>query len=1211
MSAKLTAPPVLKAGDDFKWWTTAFQSHLLLQGELRPLMKGKTLRAPDDPAIDGLENRDMLEAVLFATLVRAADNQGTKNELMWSLISKCQNGEREGTTAFAALRAFYDPTKMSGAFALYQRYLAATIAHGETAVDFAARLDGMRAEVLAAAPDKSQEYFGREMGPLSKLAKLMAALQVVADEKECDEFRRGVYKDMDDGVIVGAQGDFEKVNSSLFALVTRVKIEAETVLDGQRAAAFGIRGAPERKEKPREDRRRCFNCGEVGHVANACPKDRVTCDKCGVRGHQSAYCRERSERGDRRGGGVQQPPKAIAFMVRPKMSYMDALLGHAPPVEVEEDVARAAKVCRAGGSCDSEPELYLDTCATQHVFRDVSLFRGAMRKCGPVEVANKELAAAEGVGRAVAVLRDVDDQEYEVSFEEVRCCANFSANLVSWPQLRQKGFVLLENAEGLRHPSGVVFPLVPSALGPRFVVARGGPRGAAAMAVRGAPVVETGADREMRLWHERTGHLHERGLRELSTKGVATGVNLGPKAQLQVCDSCSVMKSHRVPLKFGIKQTQAGKVRQALPVTSYEATKQRPRGEVHYCDFFGPVRPTAIGGFPIMVGLAHGRTGVVKVEPLRKKSGLVGVLQRYNANVMPIKALRTDNEAVNKSQEVQDWCARENIQLSHCAPYTPEQLAKVERMWRTLGEGACAMLHASGLPDEFWAFAVDDMAYTYNRTHRASNEDGVSPMQAYTGLVPDLGHLRVFGCRAYLHVPKERRAKMQPKAKKGIFVGYSPQSLSYRVWVPYDENDVLRGVLYESRDVTFDEAWRYKAPVRAPAADEVEDDESEEEDEAEDLGTGGGAWGAGDVDGTGGLEDAGEPSVEVEGAGDPAGGSGEALRRSDRRGRGQTREWWKVEPAPCEDDVVEPAAEEAMGDAMGEAVAFAVRVSDPNAPSLRDALAGPEREQYVACIKKERESVTERGVFTCIPESEVPAGAALLTSEYIVRKKLLADGSIDKYKGRLVVHGNRQKAGRDYDPGDLFAPVARFTSLRVLVAMAAGNGWRLRQFDVETAFLYADLDEEIYVRPPREFPEYVNGTGGERVVWKLHKSLYGLRQAPRNWFKTFVGFLVDYGFKKSLRDPCVFVYTDDTTGELRGVFVLHVDDVPNGVAGEDGWYDTFLRAMKERFNFKEGPLEWCLGVEVVVEPDSVILRQSKYVRDVLERFGMQDCKPAN
>lgn len=278
---------------------------------------------------------------------------------------------------------------------------------------------------------------------------------------------------------------------------------------------------------------------------------------------------------------------------------------------------------------------------------------------------------------------------------------------------------------------------------------------------------------------------------------------------------------------------------------------------------------------------------------------------------------------------------------------------------------------------------------------------------------------------------------------------------------------------------------------------------------------------------------------------------------------------------------------------------------------MKEALAGPEREQYLEAYQRERASLAERGVFTSIPASAVPAGAALLTSEVIMKKKLRADGSLDKYKARAVVHGNRQKAGRDYDPGELFAPVARFTSLRVLVALAAGNGWRLRQFDVETAFLYADLDEEIYVRPPKEFPEYASDGSGERVVWRLHKSLYGLRQAPRNWFTTFAKFLVDYGFKKSLRDPCVFVYTDSKTAELQGVFVLHVDDVPNGVAGEDGWYESFLRAMKQRFNFKEGPLEWCLGVEVLVESDSVVLRQSKYVREVLERFGMQDCKPAS
>ena len=122
---------------------------------------------------------------------------------------------------------------------------------------------------------------------------------------------------------------------------------------------------------------------------------------------------------------------------------------------------------------------------------------------------------------------------------------------------------------------------------------------------------------------------------------------------------------------------------------------------------------------------------------------------------------------------------------------------------------------------------------------------------------------------------------------------------------------------------------------------------------------------------------------------------------------------------------------------------------------------------------------------------------------------------------RICVNGNLQRAGEDYDPGELFAPVARFTSLRVLVSLAAANGWKLRQFDIETAFLYADLDEEVYVRPPRRFEEH--DEDGEELVWKLHKSLYGLRQAPRNWYLTFTTWLLEYGFSRSLRDPCVFV----------------------------------------------------------------------------------------
>ena len=232
------------------------------------------------------------------------------------------------------------------------------------------------------------------------------------------------------------------------------------------------------------------------------------------------------------------------------------------------------------------------------------------------------------------------------------------------------------------------------------------------------------------------------------------------------------------------------------------------------------------------MGLAHSSTGVIKVYSMQKKDATLMLLQTYNTNVMPIAELRTDNEAVFRSAAVKEWCAASGIRLSHCAPYTPEQLATIERAWRTLGEGACAMLYESTLPDEFWGFAMDTMAYVYNRTPRDSNEEGVSPMQAAMQIVPDLDYLRVFGCRVFLHVPKAKHSKMQPKARLGIHVGYQPANNTYMVWVPEDESNVLKGRLYESKDVTFDETWRYgsrEEPAGPVGEEESSGAESEEE----------------------------------------------------------------------------------------------------------------------------------------------------------------------------------------------------------------------------------------------------------------------------------------------------------------------------------------------------------------------------------------------
>ena len=240
MTDKLSAVPALKAGVDFDWWAMTFQSHLLLNKELKPLMVGKRLREPDDPKLAELqEEREALEAILFSALVKAADDHGTQNVLMWQLIRPFQDQVNEGTRAFAALRGYYCPTKMSGAFLLFEKFHDARIAVGEDLTAFGARLQRMRADVLGAAPKDARANFEKEMGPLSMTLAVMKALKDMADEKEWDSFRRQVFADMDRGDIVGNLGDFEKVTHSLFGVTNRIKVEAESALEGQKAVASG------------------------------------------------------------------------------------------------------------------------------------------------------------------------------------------------------------------------------------------------------------------------------------------------------------------------------------------------------------------------------------------------------------------------------------------------------------------------------------------------------------------------------------------------------------------------------------------------------------------------------------------------------------------------------------------------------------------------------------------------------------------------------------------------------------------------------------------------------------------------------------------------------------------------------------------------------------------------------------------------------------
>ena len=138
------------------------------------------------------------------------------------------------------------------------------------------------------------------------------------------------------------------------------------------------------------------------------------------------------------------------------------------------------------------------------------------------------------------------------------------------------------------------------------------------------------------------------------------------------------------------------------------------------------------------------------------------------------------------------------------------------------------------------------------------------------------------------------------------------------------------------------------------------------------------------------------------------------------------------------------------------------------------------------------------------------------------RTKFNSDGSVDRHKARLVAQGFTQEYGVDYK--ETFAPVAKMTTLRVLLSVAINNGWSLSQMDVKNAFLHGDIEEEVFMKLPPGHSKY----GDPNLVCKLHKSIYGLKQSPRAWHAKLSSALEGLGFSKSKADSSLYVQLGET-----------------------------------------------------------------------------------
>jgi hypothetical protein len=250
-------------------------------------------------------------------------------------------------------------------------------------------------------------------------------------------------------------------------------------------------------------------------------------------------------------------------------------------------------------------------------------------------------------------------------------------------------------------------------------------------------------------------------------------------------------------------------------------------------------------------------------------------------------------------------------------------------------------------------------------------------------------------------------------------------------------------------------------------------------------------------------------------------------------------------------------------------------------------------------MQEELDQFERNQVWHLVPR---PSDRSVIGTKWVFRNKLDENGVVVSNKARLVAQGFKQKEGIDFE--ETFAPFARMEAIRLLLVYAAIKGLKLFQMDAKSAFLNGLLDEEVYVEQP---PGFINHLHPDHVL-KLTKALYGLKHAPRAWYGRLSSFLTSHGFERGKTDNTLFTKKD---GESILLIQIYVDDIIFG-SNDTALAERLSKLMSSEFEMSlMGELNFFLGLQIKQTSDGIFICQSKYTRELLKRFGMDQGKTSD
>lgn len=927
------------------------------------------------------------------------------------------------------------------------------------------------------------------------------------------------------------------------------------------------------------------------------------CYRCNRRGHKASECREDYPKSKQHCNNVDDGLMSLNVSGLEECSIVDNL----------------------------KQQWVLDSGCTSHLCNDVNLFGGTLEEYkGKLRLATN--MNAEVQGRGLVTLSVVDGSSTRpVEFKDTLYVPDLRTNLISVAKITDNGY----NVNFTRD----VAVLVDKNGKVRLTAHRRGnlycfPECDSVNAVTDCKI-------DLKLWHERLGHLNAKDVIKLLRK-IGLDVNSSEinVSTLRGCDICARGKMTMLPF-----------------TESNGPCNERLR--IVYSDIVGPMRCESKSGAKYFITFIDDSTRWCEVYFLKTKNKALEAFKLYKNYVekftgSKIKYFQSDNGGEYVNVEFDEFLRKEGIQRRLTVPRTPQQNGVAEKMNRTLVEMARCMLLNSDLCIGFWAEAIDTACYVRNRCP-TSALDGDIPYEKWCQKQVNVYYLRRFGERVYVLDKNPNIGKFDARGIAGVFVGYSKTTKGFRVWIPEKRKFVV------SRDIKFMELLSKDSATESldDAKDFIEMISSRS-DVQNSVGNGCNRQDQASVEmvftkevnrqdelpiiseNVEGRHDFGlNPiiSESVEGRHDLELNSDQGPENLEgrlnselnpvqerevvlKRGSGRpkvVRTGRPGRPRKVYNYVeVEERNSESETEEYSDCIDYAGAASEI---SLNDALRSPERSEWEDAILSEIRSLVQKGTWTIV---KTPPNINVVGCRYVLTTKINVDKTTKK-KARLVAQGFSQRFGVDYEK--TFAPVARLETVRLMMAIAVEMDLEIHQVDINTAYLNGNLDEQIYMRIPRllkecliklahdkdEDPVIVENAkemlecleaGGDTCL--LKKSLYGLKQAGRQWNIRFDKKLKDMGLEQSLNEPCLYMRHQDD----KYLFVLvFVDDVL--IASDcEGRICRFKNELKKEFDLKDyGKVKYFLGIDIKKNENGITLSQEGYVKTILEKFGLSNCNP--